>query len=77
MGRHNCKFKLATDSKHIVSFRVSNEEKKLIDRLAKKNGMNTTSVLRAMLYSLKGAAEEVFSQYKENNIPKNFKRIDQ
>ncbi len=60
------KTKQSNETNHIVSFRVSIEEKKMIDRWAKKNGMNTSSVLRAMFHYLQGSAEEAFSQYKES-----------
>lgn len=55
-----------TNGKHVVSFRVNNEEKKIIDRWAKMNGLSTSSVLRAMFNSVRESREDVFGKYKAN-----------
>jgi pyruvate-formate lyase len=45
----------------------------MIDRWARKSGLNTSSVLRAMFYALQGSVEDVIGKYKAKE---NFKRID-
>lgn len=54
-----------TDTKHILSFRVTNEEKKIIESWAKENSLNTSSVLRAMFHYTQGSTDEVFDKYKQ------------
>jgi hypothetical protein len=64
MRKENCKDKKTTDNNTIVSFRASIEEKMMIEKWAKKNNLNTSSVLRAMIHYLQGSADDVFKQYK-------------
>lgn len=77
MGRQNSKYQSATRDSHIVSFQVNREEKTMIDRWARKNGMSTSSVLRAMFYSGQSLTDDVFSDFKEHKLSRKLNRINQ
>ena len=77
MARQGRKVELTTRGKHIVSFRVNKDEKTMIDHWARKNGLSTSSVLRAMFYSMQGSAEEIFSKFKEGELSSDLNRINQ
>lgn len=53
--------------KHVVSFRVNEEEKRAINKLASKTGLSTSSVMRVLFFdNILELTEAKLEEYKDS-----------